>query len=551
MKAKIVTVEELSQEIVKYILPFSTLSPNRSQPFTEACERAAVFCLAELERFKGGKLVGRQPPEKLIFMAKVGYPLWLISFDETSLFFDGLGTTSHTMTYSLIPDVQGFLENLNRSSKTRQNYMNFLSDNANYFQSSTSEEKRVIDGLITDPELLNTLSEYLIEANQIKKPTPEIVFVSPSIDESLVFSLEQELRRLKTKLEEEINMLYTSMKLLNEKTEDFIRGMRSEIEQVKLKFNKEIEKFKASKAKEIEGIRKEYDEKIAEISEDTEEKLFGLQKEKIKLEKTKEQLTSEIDHCDLEIKSCAIEKDGVGESKWKEKRDQLKRELSEIESELKDVNKDIEEVKNEKKLKIFELKSECEAKVKETTKDIVEIESSRDAQIHIYTEEMEKLEELTSNLISQIDKLVKLREASLAEFEKLGVKQQDKKNALIYIPFYFVCYQSETRKRYVCFPPSTVNNVGFGVKFKGAFGKAKIRQLLQPRSQKIASLLNKFPIIMEQNAVFNRDMNEACVKANLLQKSSVLESIKEGLQILKEEGWFSEKEYESFSKNLA
>ena len=89
------------------------------------------------------------------------------------------------------------------------------------------------------------------------------------------------------------------------------------------------------------------------------------------------------------------------------------------------------------------------------------------------------------------------------------------------------------------------------MKFKGAFGKAKIRQLLQPRSQKIASLLNKFPIIMEQNAVFNRDMNEACVKANLLQKSSILESIKEGLQMLKEEGWFSEKEYESFSKNLA
>jgi len=540
----------VSHEIVKYLLPFSTLSQNRSQPFTEECERAAIFCLAELERFKGGKLVGRQPPEKLIFMAKISYPFWIVTIDETSFFFDGLGTTSHTITYPSIPDVKSFLENLNRSSKTRQTYMNFLSDNANYFQHSTNDEKKVIDGLITDPELLNELSEYLAEATMVKTPLPTIVFVSPSIDDSLVFSLSQELRRLKSKFEQEITLLYAGMKLLNEKTEGFIRSMRMEIEQIRSKFDKEIKKYEASKAKEIDKIRQEYTEKIAGISKDSEEKLLTLRKEKIKLEKTKDQLTSEINRCDLEIKSCAIEKDGVGESRWKEKRDQFKRELSEIEKRLKEVNKEIDEIKNEKKLEIFELKSECEKKVKETTKDIVEIESSRDAQIQIYTEEMEKLEELTSNLISQIEKPVKIRETSITEFEKLGVKHPDNKNALIYMPFYLVCYQSETRKRYVSFPPSIVNSVGFAVKFKGAFGKAKIKQLLQPRSQKIVSLLAKFPILMEQNAVFNKEMNEACMKANLLQKPNMVESIKEGLEMLKEEGWFSEKECESFSRIL-
>jgi hypothetical protein len=541
----------VSQKIVKYLLPFSTPSRNRRQPFTEESEIAAIFCLAELERSKGGKFVGKQPPEKLGFMAKVSYPFWMIPFNNITLFFDGLHTTSHTITYPIIPDIQEFLENLNRSSKTRQNYIQFLQDSTNYFQTPITEEKKVMDGLITDLELLDTLSKYMTEATKIRTQLPEIVFVSPSIDESLVFSLTQDLQNLKSKFEEEIKALNKGMKLLSEKTKGFIKNMQSQIEKVRSKFDKEIEKFKASKAKEIEKIRKEYDEKIAETSEITEEKLLSLQKEKIKLDKTKDQLTSEIDRCDLEIKSSTIEKDGVSESKWKEKKNQVRKELSEIEGKLKVVNKEIEAMKNEKKLKIFELRSECDAKVKETMKDLVEIESSRDAQIHVYTEEMEKLEELTSNIITQIDKLIKLRETSIAQFEKLGVKHQPKKNALVHMPFYLVCYQSETRKRYVCFPPSIVNKVGLGVKFKGAFGKAKIKQLLQPRSPKLASLLNKFPLIMEQNAVFNRDMNEACNKANLLQKNNILELIKQGLETLKEEGWVSERECQTFIEILA
>jgi len=163
---------------------------------------------------------------------------------------------------------------------------------------------------------------------------------------------------------------------------------------------------------------------------------------------------------------------------------------------------------------------------------------------------MEKLEELTSSTIDQIDKLAKLRERSIDEFDKLGVPQKEGKHVLIYMPFYLACYQSESQKRYVQFPPSIVSNVSLSVKFKGALGKAKIRQLLQPRSKKIVSLLSKFPVLMEQNAVFNREMTEACAKADMMQTEKSRKSIKEGLEMLKEEGWFSGKEYESFSQML-
>lgn len=540
----------MSQKVIKYILPFSTPSPNRREPFTEETEKAAIFCLAELERAKGSGLLMKQPSEKLVFIAKICYPFWLGTLGDINLLFDGLNTTSYTLTYSTIPNIKSFLENVNRSSKTRQAYLAFLSDNLNYFQISGSEEKKVIDGLITDPEFLQNFISYLSEATPIKDSLSNMVMISPTLDESSIFSIMEDIQNLKSKFVEEVNALYTSMKLINAKTGSFVKEIRTKIQEIKEKFGKEIEKCEASIAEEVDKIRKEYNERVTEFSKKVQEDLLSLQQEKIKIEKTKEQVVAEIKRCEAEIKTCAINKDSVGERKWREEKSELKKQLSETEMRLKEVDRKIKEIEDEKKLKIFRLKSECDAKIKEASKELVEIESSRDAKIKIYEEEMEKFEELTLQIIEQIDKLAKLREASIAEFNKLGIKQKRRKYRLIYMPFYLACYQSESRKRYVHFPPSIVNSVSFSVKFKGALGKAKIKQLLQPRSKSITSLLNKFPLLMEQNVLFNREMNEACAKVNIIQTKNSRESIKIWLDRLKEEGWLSEKEFESLTQVL-
>ncbi|MCK4482710.1 hypothetical protein KAU55_05750, partial [Candidatus Bathyarchaeota archaeon] len=101
----------MSQETITSNLPFSTLSENRKELFTKEIERAAIFCLAELERAKGGRLVLKQPPEKLAFIAEVCYPFWLVDIGEIAFLFDGLSTLSHTLTYLPIPDMQAFLDN--------------------------------------------------------------------------------------------------------------------------------------------------------------------------------------------------------------------------------------------------------------------------------------------------------------------------------------------------------------------------------------------------------------------------------------------------------
>jgi hypothetical protein len=127
-------MSRIGSAFIQFLLPFSVLSENRNEPFPAKAEAATVFTLAELEREKGGGLLSRRPEEKIMFIAKIGYPLWLIPWSETILIFDGLNRANYTLRYAVTPDLNPFIENLKRSSKTRETHLAFLSDHLNYFQ---------------------------------------------------------------------------------------------------------------------------------------------------------------------------------------------------------------------------------------------------------------------------------------------------------------------------------------------------------------------------------------------------------------------------------
>ncbi len=541
----------MSQKITRLILPFSVLSENRTEPFAEEMEKAALYCFTELERAKGGGLILRKPEEKPVFLAEFYYPLWLIPWSKLSLLFDGLKTTTHTLTYKSIPDVKTFMENAQRSSKTLETYMAFLSDNVNYFQISSDEKAMAIDALIAEPNLLNEFELYLSEAKQVEIQSPEIAFLPPAIDESTISSITQELENLKLDFEEDVGILYESMKLLNKTTRNFVKTVRGKIKTIKEEFGEEIKKQESIIVPNVNRINEEYDEQITELSKNFEKQLLPLQEEKVKLEKAREQTLNKIERCNVEAKTCAANKDVVGERKWKEKANETKKEFSEIETRIEELEEKIREIEESKSLETFRLRSEWEAKIKEARKDLLELEASRDAKIQIHKQEMEKLESLTSTIIQQISNMAKLREANLANFENLGVQQKYKNPTLVYMPFYLVCYQAELKKRYVPFAPSVANSIGFTTKLKGALGRAKVKQLLVPRFKGITSFLNKFPALIERNAAFERETYEAGDKADILKVTSMREQIKSGLERLKEEGWFSEKEYEAFNQKLA
>jgi DNA repair exonuclease SbcCD ATPase subunit len=378
-----------------------------------------------------------------------------------------------------------------------------------------------------------------------------MAFLSPIVDESLISSIIHELESLKSSFQADIEVLHEGIKFLNKATRNFVKTVRSSIKAVKEEFNLEIRKQEDIVKQKVNRINEEYDQQTLKLTKNFEKQLLPLQKEKVKLEKAKEEALKKIERCNIEAKACAVNKDSVGEKKWKEKANETKKELSQIEKQIVEIEDKMKKVEESKSAETFKLRSEWESKIKEARKDLIELEASRDAKIQIRKQEIEKLEGLTTNIIQQINNVTRIREEDLVNIEKIGIPQKYANPSLIYIPLYLACYQTEMKKRYVVYPPTAANSIGFTAKIKGALGKAKVKQLLTPRFKTMTSLLERLPTLIEKDAAFAREIHEFGEKTDMLKTTSTREGMRNGLKKLREEGWLSEKEYEDFNRKLA
>ena len=132
----------------------------------------------------------------------------------------------------------------------------------------------------------------------------------------------------------------------------------------------------------------------------------------------------------------------------------------------------------------------------------------------------------------------------------MGALERRRKNALVYLPVYFVCYETEVGKRYVVYPPSYVGSMGIKTKLKGVFGAGKMKSFLQSRSQAIADLLDQLVYLTQENPVFEKEITEAGIKANILRTTESQVGIKRGVTELRDKGWISENEVQVLSQHL-
>ena len=293
----------MTEKVTEKILPFSVPSENRKELFTKGMERAAVFCLAEMERRKGSGFVLKRAPREFMFIVEVCYPLWIVPWGKMSLVFDGLNTASHTLVYDTVPNIEAFLNGVNRSSATREAYAAFLSDNLNYFQAFEKQEEKLIECLFTDSNFLEDFNLYLSEARQVKPSLSEIVLLAPTLDETAVFSLKRELETLKAKFTKDANSLYKGMKLLNAATKKYIKAIHSEMREVKDEISEKLKKRKPAVTEKVEKIRRQYDGQVTRVSKKFEKELYRFQQERVRLEKTRALLNSKIERCEADIET--------------------------------------------------------------------------------------------------------------------------------------------------------------------------------------------------------------------------------------------------------
>jgi hypothetical protein len=543
-------VGNLAKRIRKLILPFAVAGKERFKPFTKEMEMAAIFYLAERDRKKGEGRVLKKPEEKLAFIAETCYPVWLIPWRGRTLIFDGLEFTNPSISYDVLPDVKAFENDVQASSKSREAYVAALSQNASYFQNFAGKEGKTIEGLITNPNFTQDLIDYLQDAESIRKGATTKAILSPLLDESEVSASIDKLSELRDTVEEEIKTLSRSMKLLSKETRGQVKALNAEMKETIKEFDQRIKKLKPKVMTKIKKIQESRDEEITRISKKYDRKLRALHQNKVRTERTLERLSTDIERIEADIKGCRENKDEAGEFQLTQQLDEIKKKLPVLDKKIKDINREIEDVEDAKKIKVARARTKPDDRVEEAMKALRDIEAAKEARTRLEQQELADLEEKTSSIIKQIDEMIKEKEAALNEIDSIGAQERRRKNALVYLPVYFICYETEVGKRYVVHPPSYVGSMGIKTKLKGVFGAGKMKSFIQSRSPSIATLIDRLVDLTQENPVFETEITEAGTKANILRTKELQAGIKKGLTELRAEGWISENELEILNKEL-
>jgi hypothetical protein len=543
-------VRKLPKRIRKLILPFAVAGKERFKPFTKDMEMAAIFYFAERDRKKGEGRVLKKPEEKLAFIAETCYPIWLIPWRGRTLIFDGLEFTNPSISYDVLPDVKAFDNDVQASSKSREAYVAALSQNTSYFQNFAGKEGKTIEGLITNPTFTQDLIDYLQDAEEIRKGATTKTILSPTLDKSEVSVSIDKLSELRDTVKKEIKNLNRSMKLLSKGTREQVKALHAEMKETRKKFDQRIKKIRPKVMEKIKKIQDRRNEEITRIAKQYDRKLRSLHQKRVRIERTLERLSTDIERIEADIKVARENKDEAGEFQLTQKLDEIKKKLPVLDKEIKGIDREIENVEDAKKIKVSRARTKPDDRVEEAMKSLHDIEAAKEARARLEQQELADLEEMTSSIIKQIDAMIKAKEAALNEIDSIGTPERRRKNALVYIPIYFVCYETEVGKRYVVYPPSWVGSMGIKTKLKGVFGAGKMKSFLQSRSQAITTLLDQLVDLTQENPVFEKEIIEAGIKANILRTTELQVGVKKGLKELRDEGWISENEFQILNERL-
>jgi len=539
------TPDRAAKLLATLMLPFSVSARNRTLPFTEEMEMAAIFILAESDRKKATGLIVKKAAEELTFIAKSCYPIWLVPWNSMTLLFDGVSISRYTIQYETLPDVKAFISDVKGSATTRQAYSAALQDHLHYFETMKRVEEKVVPGLIASPEMHQDFKQFLMEGDESDQVEIKDVCLHPNIDEASISSTLNDLSELKTTLEHDTKSLHDAMRLLNNATKQHVDEIREEARRVQSDLSVQIAEARSTALEGIQVIHEKYDTRILKTSQRFDREIQRLDQERIKLEKAQERAIGKIERCDTEIQDSKMRKDAASERRWKDEKETWKREASTLRKTLEALDKQIEQTESQKKIEVSNVRAEFNAQSEDAMKEVRELEATKESKAQLSQQEIKALEGSTATILSQLDALTKKKRNSLEELDAIGMEQPRRRIALAYVPFYLSCLRVERKRKYLVYPPSVVGSMKTTTKLKGMLGLSKLGSLFQPRSRAVAGILNHVTELAERDPVFEKELYDTGVQTNILNTSESREKISKGLNDLRKEEWMSINEFQT------
>jgi len=531
------------------ILPFAVEEPEGNQ-VEKDLELALTICLTEEKRKKKSGILGGAP-EKVVFLSKIYYPFWVVPSDNVSLILDGLGQKVFTVNYMAIPDVDGFIDQINGCEGNIDFYVAVLKANLNTFEEFMAEMKFSFDAVIGEKELLSALLSYIRGKEEESKAKTAILPLA--INDSDAEEIARDFFDHEKITEKELEKLEAAAKKLREETEKIERSINEKIIQLQGAFEREIFELKLNVDEEEKKLLSEKEEKMNRI------KSFTQREIEILLDKS-EKLQKEIHKLELQKKEYERRRDkslkegSVEHSKrWELLALEAENKISECKGKIRLYSQTREKLSSQMKESAERIEKEYEEKINESKKRISNLETVYKSKIEAEKKKIEELRALTENILTQIEWLIDQKRIYLSKIKEVMLPLKFESLTLVCIPFYLACYEAENKLRYQVFPPillapytGVVKKVQTTILKRGL--ESRIGTISKERSPALTSLFLSIGERLKIDKNFEIQVAQRAEEVNVLKSRDFRKLLISGLRKLDERGILKPEEKKSIAE---
>jgi hypothetical protein len=531
------------------LLPYTVLEKARKKKFDENMELSVITCLAEAKR---------KTHEKISFISKLHYPFWAIPWKNGCLVIDGMLIISATFTYLTLPDLESFLNDIERGQTVRELFLNALDKHARTFASFSETVDIPIKTIVVDKVFLSDFSEYVEDTILLKTDaTGKIILLPPRLDENAANERAKKILELYERMQSDTKRLKHAADTLNEITQFHQQKILHEIELSKRAFEEEIDKVEPVVENQVDLLLRERDAKIEKINKTAEAELNARLREKEKHQRELERL--ELKRAEYKGKMDVRKgrHDKLGVTRWEQRLRTCENRIFKIKQAIHNLSVHIEKIRRKNQENINEVKYDYQASIDIERKKIIDIRVLQESVAKAKETENEKLGLWTSHIVGLIEQLREQDSLKAEELMSLTIPWQPEQAILLGVPFYLVGYKTGGKHLYSIYPPlRAMSSEGIIKKIEKALLtfslEYRIHLLSQPRSKALSKMLCiTLEEKMKTDRTFEEKLRELGASNNLLANPKFKEALKFGLEELKTEGWIKSEEGSTVMKTCA
>ena len=518
------------------ILPWLTEmgEAEASLRVSKELEIALVLIATEQERRKGVGLLRTKGPEQIVFVSKLLWPLYLLKWTGTSncVVFDGVGLFEHNFDYDTVPECEEFEKQLacdTSADITAQNYVDLLRTHSEAFKDFTDSTPFSFPGCLSQDDVLRDLIAYF----------EMIADTDLSLDASLPLRIAPELARSHVE----------TLSTVRERGLGDIQHLEMVAKALTLSESQYVNHIENRQVNITERFRQQIDEKRPGIDLKAKKYTQLMQEEVASIEMRFSPLIS-----NLQAEVPRWERE---EGRWKRmgrgyerSRDSARRAKDKAKRQLSDAIKERDGGVERATEYYTEL-------IEQAWEPIESLERDRDAQIGDLDAEKEEINKLASHIREALSGLMQRKQCFVDSLDATAVNlprildsESDSDPIFIYIPFWTAQFESAAGERFFILPPSVIHR-SKGMKDRLLRMLSGPTLPIEPRTERFDKRLKKrLQQSLHSDQSLAQEVKEKGVRNDILRESTTRNDFENGLQLLRDSRWITEKYLEQVADSL-